>query len=202
MRARGGRRRHGSIAAGTIAAVISFCALCAHLGPGEAAAEERNAAPRGKFGMSVGVQQGVGDFGVDRGVGLTTAVEAGYRLLEGERRNSLGLHWAVIWSRFFWDEPSIAGTLQLLEFDMGVRLRRTIGTTRPKYLFLGSGIGLLRSNAPIPPDSERVYFGPFLSVGGEGFVFGKFLFSVETRYGLVIGGPGSLTISLGLAAGN
>jgi len=158
--------------------------------------------PAGKFGISAGVRQGLGGLGTDFGPGVVSAVEAGYHLSGPDSVLSPGLHWSVAWGWFgFDDEASLTGSLKLLEFNFGARVRRLIGSGVPRFVALGGGMTLLRSNVPIPPDLKRTYFGPYVTVGIEQYLSREFLLSFEARYGLISGGPGGISISLGIAFG-
>lgn len=158
--------------------------------------------PAGKFGISAGVRQGLGSLGNDFGPGVVSAVEAGYHLSGPDSALSPGLHWSVAWGWFgFDDQASLTGSLKLLEFNFGARVRRLLGSEVPRFIALGGGLTLLRSNVPIPPDLERVYVGPYVTLGIEQYLSKEFLLSFEARYGLIVGGPGGISLSLGIAFG-
>lgn len=157
--------------------------------------------PRGKFGLSFGVRQGLGQLSDDYGLGTIGAIEAGYHPGDPDRSLSFGLSWSVVWGSFGADEASIAGTLDVLEFNFGARLRRLMEPSA-RFLIVGSGLTLLRTNVPIPPDDERVYVGPYVSAGVEQLVWDTLLLSFEARYGLLVGGPGSISICLGIGFGS
>lgn len=176
--------------------------LVAMLAP-QAMAQDEGKLPSGKFGLSLGVRQGIGRLGGDYGLGMVGAVEAGYHPTAADRALSAGLSWSVVWSWFGPDDQaSITGSLHLLEFNFGAELRRLIDEPTARFLSLGTGISLLRANVPIPPDQARVYLGPYVSAGIEQFAFGgDLLISFEARYGLIVGGPGTISFAIGVGFG-
>jgi hypothetical protein len=176
--------------------------LVAALGADAAAQDAEEGVPPGNFGMSLGVRQGMGRLGNDFGLGMVAAMEAGYHPTSPDSSVSFGLEWSVAWSWFGSDQASIAGSLSLLEFNFGARLRRLINEPLPRFLVLGSGVSLLRTNVPIPPDDERFYLGPYVAAGIEQYLFEKLLLSFEIRYGMLVGGPGSICLNLGVGFGS
>jgi hypothetical protein len=177
-------------------------ALVAVLGADAVAQDAEEGLPPGNFGMSIGVRQGTGRLSDDFGVGMVMAMEAGYHPTSPDRSVSFGLEWSVAWSWFGSDQASISGSLRLLEFNFGARLRRLINEPLPRFLVLGSGVSLLRTNVPIPPDDERFYLGPYVAAGVEQYLFEKLLLSFEIRYGMLVGGPGSICLALGVGFGS
>ncbi len=159
------------------------------------------AVPAGRLGASIGLRTGLGRLSSDFGLGLIGSIEAGYHPTPIDRRLSFGIHWAV---RRGWfgndDEASVAGSLQLTEFDFGGRVRLTPLLSARRFVTLGAGVSLLRTNVPIPPDDERVYIGPYGSLAIEASIFG-YLVGAELRYGMIGIGPGSLSFSVGVSLG-
>ena len=180
---------------------VLLVALCA----GSAAADDGDSGdnlPAGRFGMSVGVRQGGGLLN-QYGIALVAAAEAGYLLSDPEQDVTAGLAWSVVWGWFGPDDQaSLTGALHTLEFNFGARLRRRWeAMPLPAFLYIGSGITLLRSNVPLPPEQKRVYVGPYAAAGLEGYWTRTMNLSLEVRYGLVVGGPGSLSLVLGIGFG-
>jgi hypothetical protein len=84
---------------------------------------------------------------------------------------------------------------------MGLGARLRLAPSDPtRSLFLGGGAALLRANAPLPPDDERSYLGGFVGLGLEQLAWARSLVTFELRYGL-FGGPGSLSVLLGVGFG-
>lgn len=167
-----------------------------------AAQVEDEGLPAGNFGLSIGVRQGMGRLSDDFGPGMVAAMEAGYHPTSPDSSVSFGLEWSVAWSWFGSDQASIAGSLSLLEFNFGARMRRLINEPLPRFLVLGAGVSLLRTNVPIPPEDERLYLGPYVAAGVEQYLYQKLLLSFEIRYGMLAGGPGSIALALGVGFGS
>lgn len=164
------------------------------------AQREDEALPAGRIGVNLGVRQGLGRLGNEFGVGMLGGIEAGYHPTRLDQRLSPGVFWAVRRSWFGDDEASIAGSLDLIELDFGARLRMAQELGAPRFLVLGAGASVLRTNVPLPPDDRRNYVGPYVSLGFE-FFAGRVLFGVDARYGLIALGPGSLSWTLSASLG-
>lgn len=181
----------------TLAAVAAASIAIA---PAPAAADDE--LPAGKIGVSMGVRQGAGQLGEDFGLGAVFGVEAHYHPTSIDRNWSLGAVWSVVRSWYGSDDTaSITGSLDALEFNFGLRVRRMMGPGLPRYFVVSSGVSMLRTNVPIVPDNERVYFGPYAAIGVEQYLAGRYLFAFEARYGIIATGPGSFSISLGFYFG-
>ena len=166
------------------------------------AEESGKGMPAGRFGMTVGVRQGLGQLGDDFGIGGVGGISAGYSLTDADRRLSLGVHWNVLWSWFGSDDTaSIAGSLSMIELGLGLRARTILDEKVPRALFIGGGASLLRTNVPIPPCSTRRCMAPYVSVGLEQLVLGAMLLGFEARYDILPGGSGSMSMMLSLGFG-
>jgi hypothetical protein len=158
--------------------------------PATAAAEEL---PSGKFGVVAGLRQGIGRLSDNFGVGYLWGVQAGWQPTRTASPWSLGAEWSWLRGNLGADDPAtIDGGLSIIEMSLGLRVRRLFGQGAPQFLVLGAGGSILRTNIPIPPDTERTYAGAYLSAGFELYVGGTYLVTLEARYGL-IAGPGSLS---------
>ena len=167
--------------------------------PATAAGEDL---PSGKIGMSMGMRQGSGQLGEDFGLGLIIGVEAHYHPTSIDRDWSMGAAWSVVRGWFGPDDTaSITGSLDVLEFNFGLRVRRMLGPGLPRYFVVSSGVSMLRTNVPIASDNERVHFGPYAAIGVEQYLKGRYLFAVEARYGIIATGPGSFSFALGFYFG-
>lgn len=155
--------------------------------------------PSGRLGVRAGVRGGTGLY--DFGFGVTGAVVAGYHPTSRDQRVSFGLEWATAWSFFeFADTASITGTVRLVEFEFGVRMRLRPGRNQMRFLVLGTGVSLTRASVPIPPDSERSYIGPYLAVSLEPKV-GKMTLSFDVRYSMLAFGPQTITLGMTVLVG-
>lgn len=176
--------------------------------PGSARGQSADELPAGRIGVSLGVRQGLGALGADFGVGVVGSIEAGYHPTRLDQRVSFGASWAVRRSWFGEDEASIAGVLHLLELDFGGRMRVAQELRAARFVVLGAGASLLRANVPLLSGGSRSHVGPYGSLGFE-FYFREprlgieqpFLVSVDVRYGVLIGGPDSVSWSLGISLG-
>ncbi len=162
--------------------------------------------PAGRFGAIAGLRAGSGGFGDRFDPGLLWGIEAGYNRTDTERNWSFGVAWSVLWGWFGPARPEVAdGSLWLIEMNLGGRVRRLLGGEELAYLVGSVGFTLLRTNTPIPPDMEQSYAGPYAGIGVEGYLAGKYLLSVEVRYGLFtigpVGGPGTISFLFGVSLG-
>jgi len=190
------------------AATSRLLAACAACGLALASAPERATAdvslPAGSLGMAGGARHGVGRLGELYNMGVVWGVQAAYHPMSFEQKWSVGGVWSVLWGRLGANDPSVTdGTLHSLEMNLAVRVRRLMSSRDPVYLTISPiGMTLLSTNLPIPPDGKRRYWGPFAGVGGEMFLGEKYSLSVEARYGVFTGGPGSLTYMVCLSVGS
>ena len=160
----------------------------------DTSSEDSDALPSGRFGVKAGTRGGSGRY--DFGIGFTAAVFAGYHPTRLDQRVSFGAEWSASWSFFeFNDTASITGSVRLLEFDAGARMRVRPTLGKLRFLMLGAGVLLSRANVPIPPDSQRSYVGPYASIGLEPKV-GDVSLGFEVRYGMLVAGPRTLTLSV------
>lgn len=180
-----------------------IAALAVALGaPAKAAGQERKELPAGRFGVVLGVRQGLGQLGEDFGFGGVGGIEAGYHPSAVGRRFSFGVQWSVLWSWFGYDDiASVAGSLTMIELGAGARLRVVIDEETPRFLTLGVGGNLLRTNVPIQPADDRNYLGLCFALGTEQLVFDALMLGFEARYNKLPSGPGSISIVLGVSFG-
>jgi hypothetical protein len=163
--------------------------------------------PAGKIGATAGLRQGVGSLGNAFALGPLIGFEAGYhpRLLWFQNW-SFGVNWSILWGTFDPDDASqVAGDLNVREMSMGIRIRRLLAGEEeevPRFVVLSTGVSLLRSNVPLPPDADRDYIGPYLGFGVEQYLARRYLLSFEARYGIIGSGPGSFSFMVGFAFGS
>ena len=155
--------------------------------------------PAGRIGLRTGVRGGSGLY--DFGFGFTAAVVAGYQPTTRHQRVSWGVEWAAAWSFFeFADTASITGSIRLLEFELGPRMRVRLTSTAQRFVVLGAGVSLTRASVPIPPDNKRAYIGPYISAGIEPKV-GDFTLGFDFRYSMLAFGPRTLTLAVTVSVG-
>ena len=158
--------------------------------------------PVGRFGAIGGVRQNTGSLGDLFGLGWMLGVEAGYQPSSLTESFSIGASWEVMWGRFGADDPELVeDELSVLEMNFGLRLRRSLGN-QPRFLVVGSGVTLLRTSIPIPPDMDRLYIGPYAAVGLDQYLGGSYLLTFEARYGLIATGPSSMTLVASFSFGS
>jgi hypothetical protein len=155
--------------------------------------------PSGRISAVGGVRTGLQSLDDAFGLGVLYGVEAAWEPLPEGRRISYALHWNVLFGDFGSDPAAITGELDILEMGLGGRLRFAPADPS-RSIFLGAGGALLRANAPLPPDDERSYLGGFAGLGLEQLAWKRALVTLELRYGL-FGGPGSLSVLLGVGFG-
>ncbi len=155
--------------------------------------------PDGKLALVGGLRSGTGALGDAFGLGYLWGVEASWQPMKEGQRIGYAVHWDVLFGGFGADAQAITGGLDILEMNLGVRLR--LAPERGgRAIYLGGGGALLRSNEPLPPDDERSYYGGFGALGVEQLT-GSLQISVELRYGLIGAGPGSISFMLGIGFG-
>ena len=170
--------------------------------------------PSGKLSMVVGVRNGLGELSDAYGLGQIFGIEAAWQPMRETQRVGFALDWGVTWVNFnplFGygdpDPASITGRLDLLELSAGARLRIAPTGTFGRYLTVGGGASVLRSNVPLPPQDDRSYIAPFASAGVDihsHLLWGRVMYSVEVRYSgfsFVANDPDWLSFQLGFGWG-
>jgi len=172
------------------------------------AAAQESDVPEVRFATMFGGRANIGDFGNQFGHGFMWGFEAGWQ------PNRLGIAWSIGWSVPRWTAALLGGSFEsvdpasvdeevgLTEMSLGLRLRWPLGEDTPRFLLVGGGGTVMRASIPIPPDSSREYLGPYASAGYEQLLVGRYMVSIEARYGMFLGGPKGLTFTLGLAFGS
>jgi hypothetical protein len=159
--------------------------------------------PSGKFGVIGALRQNIGELGGEYGFGWLFGIDAGYQPTRPGQAFSFGLAWSAMWGRFGAEQAgNVDDPLKVLEMSFGARVRRALGEEVPRFLVGGAGVTVLRTNVPVPPDSDRLYFGGYGGVGVEQYVLGRLLLGVEARYGLFGSGPSGLTFMLSVSSGS
>jgi len=153
--------------------------------------------PTGRFVFTLGARENIGFLGDTFSRGWLFGIEAGYQ------PGWFGLHWALLFGLFDTDnERAVDRSLNLVNMYFGARTRFALGNTTPRFLVLTGGLELERSNIPIDDRSDRTFLGPYVGLGLEQILVGRFGVSLETRYGLLVGGPQSLTLLLSFSFGS
>lgn len=155
--------------------------------------------PSGRMALVGGIRTGTGSLDDAFGLGGLYGVEAAWEPLPDGRKLGYAIVWGFLRGDFGSDPAAITGELDVLEMSLGARLR--FAPREPtRSMFLGGGAAVLRANTPLPPDQRRDYVGGFIGVGVEQKLW-KLMTTLEVRYGLLGGGPGSLSVQVGVGFG-
>ncbi|MCE9576773.1 MAG: hypothetical protein K8W52_26745 [Deltaproteobacteria bacterium] len=189
----------GALAPRLVRAAALGAALVALAPAGRAAAD---ALPSGSIGLVTGVRQGVGATSSTFGLGALWGVEAGYQPMSTSQRVGWAVRWRVLFSGYLSGQSdNLAGNLRAVEVDGGTGLRIAPRPGLLRYLDVGAGVSLLRSNIPLlPPSRQRAYLGPYVSVGLEQYV-GSQVITFELRVGVLGTGPTTLSAIAGIKWG-
>jgi len=172
---------------------------------GEARAES-DRLPSTSLGVTTGVVAGAGPSAKPLGVGFALGFAAALQPMRSDQR----LGWSLRWSSLFQYQnilsnataARISGDVRLYQADVVFRGRFAPTDRSGTYLTAGVGLSLLRSNQPVPPDSQRVWAGAIVTLGVDRYVWSGVLLSLDTRFGLIGNGPTTiatlLTVGYGL----
>jgi hypothetical protein len=179
--------------------VLRVVAAVLLLGVPSVATADDGDIPAGKFGLYTGVRQNIGDLADRYGWGYVLGIEAHYHPTRPGQSLSLGIAWSTSFGRFGAEMADTVDTpMRLVEMNLGLRLRRSLSDSTPRFAVLSAGGTVLRTSVPVPPDEERLYLGGYAGIGYEQYVLGRNLLTVDARYGLLGSGPASVTITMGL----
>lgn len=155
--------------------------------------------PPGKVGGLVGLRNGVGATDGEIGFGWAVGVEASWQPMGLDQRLGWGVNWSLLWA-YFGDEAGarITRTLDLLELDVGGRLRLALRPGHPQIVFVGAGAGLIGANAPHTADQGRTDYGVYAAVGAEHGMWGIMHVTLELRTGFLGTEPTLATGLLGV----
>lgn len=158
--------------------------------------------PRGSIGFLGQVQQNTGEAGDAYRFAWLLGVTASYEV--GRVRNlTVGAAWS--WARGLYDgaDAGLADErVGVLEMSLGMRVRRRVGSSTPRYFVAGAGATILRLDRALPPDDDRLYLGPYATVGLDQYLGAGPMISFALRYGLIGTGPASLGVRLGISFGS
>src|SRR5262245_51595074 len=181
----------------TRAALVAILgSVAAHAAPAAA-----DAPPSGMIGPVVGVRSGIGAVGPEFNVGGLWGIEAGWQPIAATRRIGYAIRWRTLFSGYWsGDNSNIADELRVVEMDLGFYGRFAPAAGKPRYIDLGAGWSLLRSNVPLAPDARRSYQGPYIGFGLEQLVSASASVSIELRVGELTG-PDTVSALLGVRFG-
>lgn len=167
--------------------------------------------PAGRVSLVSGVRTGTGSLYTSIGTGWVMGVEAGYAPLRAPQTIGLGLTWSLLWSSHGSGSARILDQLQMVELDVGARVRMMLGPRRRTVLFVGGGAALIRTNEALFADGDRSLFGPWGAVGIERMVFVSLrpvlpvsfetLMTTSARFGAIRDGQGTAGLMLSFGFG-
>jgi hypothetical protein len=143
--------------------------------------------PAGKVGIFGAIRQNLGELGEDYGVGWMMGFDAHYQPTRIGQSFALGIAWSTaLWTRFGADDASLPeAALRVVEMNLGLRLRRSLSRTVPRFLVATAGGTLLRTSIPVPPSDDRLHLGGYAGLAYEQYLLGTWLLTAEGRYGLI-----------------
>lgn len=181
-----------------LVATLTALIVVAAAGSAEAQVE----VPRGDYGVILQIGQNAGETGDAYRLAWLGGVKAGYEPLRFGK-SALGASWSLAGGQYFVAGDQLPdATIGVLEMSLGLRYRRLLGTTTPRFLALGAGGTILRLGRALPPDNDRVYLGPYATVGLDQYIGTKILLSFMARYGLIGTGPASLGLRISVSIGS
>ena len=158
--------------------------------------------PKGDFGLILQISQNAGETGDAYRLSWMGGVRAGYEPVR-IGKSALGLAWSLAGGQYFIaDEQLPDTTIGVLEMSAGLRFRRQLGAAAPRFFALGAGGTMLRLGRAVPPDNDRIYVGPYASIGLDQYLGNRVLLSFTARYGLIATGPASLGLRISLSIGS
>ena len=158
--------------------------------------------PSGMIGPILGVRQGTGDVSQQFGFGALWGIEAGWQPMAPAQQIGYALRWRAIFSGYWSNDASnVADELRVIEMDAGADLRFAPAPGRGRFVDLGGGVSVLRSNVPLAPSDHRSYVGPYVELGLEQFVGSSPSVTFELRVGEVTSGPDTASAMVGLRFG-
>ena len=158
--------------------------------------------PQGNIGLIGQIGQNLGEAGDAYRVSWLLGMTAGYEVSR-VRGFGLGATWSLAFGRYTGAAPRAPDdTVRVVDMSMGVRVRRLLGKSTPRFIVASGGATFLRLDRAVPPDNERVYLGPYAALGLDQFLRQGTLLSFEVRYGVIRYGPATLAVRLGLSFGS
>jgi hypothetical protein len=165
---------------------------------GPAAAQPEPETPPARFGLVVAGRENLGDAGDVYRWGALAGINAGYH----PTWFPAGVVWQVLFGHFeAADSGVVDQSLSTVEMSFGLHTRFALSETSLRYLFANAGVTLLRTENTLPPDSKRIFIGPYVGGGWEEYFLRRYLVGAEIRYGLIAGGPPAIGLHLSVSFG-
>ena len=157
--------------------------------------------PSGVIGPIFGARQGILAVGPQFELGALWGVEAGWQPMRPAQRVGIALRWRTIFSGYWSaDASNVAADLRVIEMDGGVYARLALGN-KGRYVDLGGGWSVLRSNVPLAPKDKRSYTGPYAGLALEQMIGDSTFVTFELRAGELAFGPTTLSAIFGVKFG-
>jgi hypothetical protein len=183
-------------------AALLGLALAAALVAAPARLAAADGLPPGMIGVVGGIRSGTNAVQSQFRIGALWGIEAGWQPMSPTSRFGYAVRWRALFSGFWSAAPSNpASTLRVVEMDVAPSLRIAPRPGQPRFLDVGGGLSLLRSNVPLAPDMKRAYWGPFVSVGLEQFIGSTMSVTFEIRVGELFIGPTTASAIVGFKVG-
>lgn len=120
-------------------------------------------------------------------------IEAQWAPMALDQRVGWALTTSILWTYIAVDGRSASDEAALIELTFGGRLRLAPGTAPGRFVAIGGGATLTRSNTPLPPDAQRQAAGGYLEMGYEHTLARVLVLSGQARVGTLGSGPTLLT---------
>jgi len=157
--------------------------------------------PAGRLSVISGPRAGTGGLADELGLGCVVGLEAGYQPMGPTQRLGWGASWSTMLSWYGDGSARVADQLAMVEMDLGLRVRATLGARRLLTLHLGGGGALLRLNEPVVRDGSRAEAGLWGSTGVE-FSAWHTIIGLSLRYGTIHDGSGTIGLQLAVGRGS
>jgi hypothetical protein len=158
--------------------------------------------PAGSLGATIGGNAGLDSAGAAMGRGVQYGVAASWQPMGQTRR----VGWSTRWSTVFGyqvgaEAAKLSSRLRTVQMELGTGVRLRPIRNDDRFVTVRAGVAVLRANETLPPDTRRDYLGPFVTAGVEQYLFGAVLVSLDLRYGMITGGPATLSLFLTVGTG-
>lgn len=154
----------------------------------------------GRLGMVFGGRLNHGVLGKQYKTGVLVGFQAGYHPYRADSTWSLGVSLTTfIWDYYFASQDElVVRSINLTQFDGGLRLRRSLGSF-PGFVFASGGGSYVGATTPIPPVDTRTYWATYAG-GGYEMLFGQGFVTLEAHHSF-LNGPRASTILLSYTFG-
>ena len=180
-----------------LAGLVSVAALLT-----SAPAQAQVEVPQGSVGILGQVAQNTGEAGAAYRFAWLAGVSASYEI--GQVSNvGFGPAWSWAFGAYQVPADNLPDDhVTMVEMSLGLRVRRMLGKSTPRFLTGQAGATILRFDRAVPPDNDRLYLGPYIAIGLDQYLGTGTMVSFAVRYGMIATGPASLALRLGISLGS